>query len=86
MSDMKFFRAIAPNLSIAFSVSLLVVLYVGNRNPMMGFFSGAPFAVLMVLSCFFSIASSVTLYRIWRKRLRKSVSRHSASNITEKLK
>ena len=40
---MRFLRGILPNISLALSVCLVVVVYLDRRNPMMGFLIGAPF-------------------------------------------
>ena len=70
---MKFLRSALPHICITLNISLLVVIYLDLRNPMMGFLSGAPFLVLMVLAgillfvglfmigatvCFFAIEDS----------------------------
>lgn len=69
---MKFLKAILPNISIALSISLLVVILLDNRNPMMGFLEGAPFLVLAVLTCAASVATAAVLYAQWRKPERRS--------------
>lgn len=68
---MKFLKAVLPHISIALSISLMVVVYLDRRNPMMGFLMGAPFLVLAVLACGASIATAVVLYYSWRTRGRK---------------
>lgn len=64
---MKFWKAALPNLSLAFNIALLIVLYLDRRNPMMGFLIGAPFAGLLICSCIASLATAVVLYASWRK-------------------
>lgn len=64
---MRFLRGFLPNLTIALNVSLLVIIYLDLRNPMMGFLSGTPFLVLSVLCVLCSIASAVLLYGDWRR-------------------
>lgn len=64
---MRFLRGFLPNLTIALNISLLVIIYLDLRNPMMGFLSGTPFLVLSVLCVLCSIASAVLLYGDWRR-------------------
>lgn len=64
---MRFLRGILPNISLALSVCLVIVVYLDRRNPMMGFLIGAPFFVLAVATAAASIATSIVLYRQWRK-------------------
>lgn len=64
---MRFLKGFLPNLSIALNISLLVVLYLDRRNPMMGFLMGAPFLVLTAAACLCATATAVVLYREWRK-------------------
>ena len=45
---MRFLRGILPNISLALSVCLVVVVYVDRRNPMMGFLIGAPFFIYLM--------------------------------------
>ena len=65
---MKFLYAMLPNLTISLNLVLLIVMYLNSRNPMMGFLTGAPFLVLIILSCVCSIATAVLLYANWRNR------------------
>ncbi len=69
---MKFWKAALPNLSIAANITLMIVVYLDMRNPMMGFLSGAPFVVLAAACCICSIATAVVLYGAWRKPKRRS--------------
>lgn len=62
---MKFFKAVLPNISIALTIALFVVIFLDNRNPTMGFLMGAPFFVLAVLTCVSSLATAVVLYADW---------------------
>ncbi len=64
---MKLLRALLPNLTVSLQVSVLILLYLDGRNPMMGFLSGAPFLVLMILTAASSIACAVMVYAQWRK-------------------
>lgn len=63
----RFLRGVLPNISMALTLALLIVVYLDRRNPMMGFLSGAPFFVLAVLAGAASIATSLVLYGQWRK-------------------
>lgn len=64
---MKYLKAVLPNVSIALTISLFVVIILDNRNPMMGFLVGAPFLVLAVLTCVVSLATAIVLYVSWVK-------------------
>ena len=64
---MKFLKAVLPNISMALTVALMIVVYLDRRNPMMGFLSGAPFFILALLAGIASIATAVVLYYSWRK-------------------
>ena len=64
---MRFLKGALPNISLALSVVMLVVVYIDRRNPMMGFLSGAPFFILALLTGVTSIATAIVLYRSWRK-------------------
>ncbi len=64
---MRFLKGALPNISIALTLALLVVVYLDRRNPMMGFLAGAPFLVLVLLTGAASVATSVVLYRSCRK-------------------
>ena len=64
---MRFLKGALPNISLALTIALMVVIYLDRRNPMMGFLSGAPFFVLALLAGIASIATSVVLYSAWRK-------------------
>lgn len=64
---MRFLKGALPNISLALSVVMLVVVYIDRRNPMMGFLSGAPFFILALLSGIASIATAIVLYSSWRK-------------------
>lgn len=63
---MIFLRTVLPNLTIALNVSLLVVIYLDKRNPMMGFLVGWPFLSLVIACAACSVATAVVLYRDWR--------------------
>lgn len=64
---MRFLKGALPNISLALSVVMLVVVYIDRRNPMMGFLSGAPFFILALLTGIASIATAIVLYSSWRK-------------------
>lgn len=64
---MRFLKGILPNISIALSICLVVVVYLDRRNPMMGFLMGAPFFTLAVACAVTSIATAIVLYAQWRK-------------------
>lgn len=64
---MRFLKGLLPNISISLTLAVLIVVYLDRRNPMMGFLSGAPFLVLMVLAGISSIATAAVLYSAWRK-------------------
>ncbi len=64
---MKFLKSFLPNLTIALSVALVVLIYLDNRNPMMGFLYGKPFAIFSILLAACSIAVSVMSYISWYK-------------------
>lgn len=64
---MRFLKGVLPNISIALTLALLVVIYLDRRNPMMGFLSGAPFFVLALLAGIASISTAIVLYASWRK-------------------
>lgn len=59
---MKFLKFFLPNFTIAMSVGLVILLYLDNRNPMMGFLYGKPFLVFGVVLGLCSIAVSVMYY------------------------
>ena len=64
---MRFLKGALPNISLALTIALMVVIYLDRRNPMMGFLSGARLFVLALLAGIASIATSVVLYSAWRK-------------------
>lgn len=63
---MGFLRSLLPNLSIALNVSLLVVVYLDLRNPMMGFLVGWPFLILVVSCALCAIGTALVLFGDWR--------------------
>ena len=69
---MKFLRAMLPNLTIALNISMMVVVYLDQRNPMMGFLMGTPFLILSALCAAASILTAIVLYKDWRKAGRVS--------------
>ena len=64
---MKFWKSFLPNLTMALSVAMLIVVYLDRRNPMMGFMRGTPFAVLLCTTCVCAFATAVYLYASSRK-------------------
>lgn len=68
---MRFLKGVLPNISIALTIALLVVVYLDRRNPMMGFLIGAPFFTLVVVTGAASIATAIVLYSEWRKRKKR---------------
>lgn len=64
---MRFLKGALPNISLALSLALVVVVYLDRRNPMMGFLMGAPFFTLVVLTAAASVATALVLYSSWRK-------------------
>lgn len=65
--NMKFLKFFLPNLTIALSVGLVVLLYLDNRNPMMGLLYGKPFMVYGAVLAVCGICVSVMAYISWRK-------------------
>lgn len=63
---MRFWKAVLPNVTIALNVALLVICYLDMRNPMMGFFVGAPFYTLIIINAICAIATGIVLYAQWR--------------------
>ena len=70
---MKLFHVLIPNLAISLNISLLILIYLDMRNPMMGFLSGTPFLILAGSCCVCSILSCAILYSSYRKRLETTV-------------
>ena len=64
---MRFLRGILPNISLALSICLVVVVYLDRRNPMMGFLIGAPFFTLVIATAAASVATAIVCYCHWRK-------------------
>ena len=62
---MKFLKAVLPNISIALSLSLLVLVIVDNRNPMMGFLRSVQAQIL--IAAVIAIATAAVLYAEWRR-------------------
>ena len=62
---MKFLKAVLPNISIALSLSLLVI--VDNRNPMMGFLRSVQAQILIAVAAVIAIATAAVLYAEWRR-------------------
>ena len=64
---MKFFRAFLPNLSIALTLALAVLVILDVFNPRIGLLSGLPFLVLFSAACLVSIVTAAVLYADWRR-------------------
>lgn len=64
---MKFLKSFLPNLTIVLSIALVILLYLDNRNPMMGFLYGKPFMLLGVSLALCSISVSILYYVSWQK-------------------
>ena len=67
---MKFLKAVLPNLSIAMSLSLIVLVIVDNRNPFMGFLRSPYAQILMIASALIAILTGIVLYASWRSENR----------------
>ena len=65
---MKLFKRILPNLSIALSLALLVLVIVDIRNPMMGFLSSLQAQILISVSAIVAIITAVVLYADERRK------------------
>ena len=64
---MKFLKSFLPNFTIVLSIALVVLLYLDNRNPMMGFLYGKPFVLLGASLAICSISVSIMYYISWQK-------------------
>ena len=72
---MRILKVVLPNLSIALTLAMMVVIYLDRRNPMMGFLAGAPFLVLALLAGAASLATAVVLFATsekYKKPVRKT--------------
>ena len=67
LSTVKFLKAVLPNISIALSLSLLVLVIVDNRNPMMGFLRSVQAQILIAVAAVIAIATAAVLYAVWRR-------------------
>ena len=65
---MKLFKRILPNLSIALSLALLVLVIVDIRNPMMGFLSSLQAQVLISVSAIIAITTAIVLHADERRK------------------
>ena len=65
---MKLFKRILPNLSIALSLALLVLVIVDIRNPMMGFLSSLQAQILISVAAIVAIITAVVLYADERRK------------------
>ena len=64
---MRFLKSFLPNFNIVLSIALVILLYLDNRNPMMGFLYGKPFVLLGVTLAISNISVSVMNYISWQK-------------------
>lgn len=64
---MKFLKFFLPNFTIVLSIALVTLLYLDNRNPMMGFLYGKPFVLLGGALAICSISVSIMFYISWQK-------------------
>lgn len=64
---MKFLKSFLPNFTIVLSIALVILLYLDNRNPMMGFLYGKPFVLLGGTLAICSISVSILYYISWQK-------------------
>jgi hypothetical protein len=64
---MKFLKSFLPNLTIVLSIALVILLYLDNRNPMMGFLYGKPFMLLGASLAICSVSVSIMYYVSWQK-------------------
>lgn len=71
---MKLFHVLIPNFAISLNISLMILIYLDMRNPMMGFLSGTPFLILAGACCVCSILSGAVLYGSYRKQRKNPVS------------
>lgn len=67
---MKFLKSILPNLSIAMSLALIVLVYVDNRNPLMGFLRSTQAQIFIVIAAVLALATGIVLYASWRSENR----------------
>ncbi len=58
---MRFLRKILPHLGIALGLAMLVVLYVNDRNPMMGFLSAPVSTVYLIALCLMCIVLGIVM-------------------------
>lgn len=79
---MKFLKSFLPNFTIVLSIALVVLLYLDNRNPMMGFLYGKPFVLLGVTLAICSISVSIMYYISWQKE--RSSKKNSSTGKFEK--
>lgn len=59
----RFFEKFLPHLSIALAVTIVFVVYLDTRNPMMEFLVGKPFYFLCIANLVVSTAMGI--YRYW---------------------
>ena len=67
---MKFLKAVLPNMSIAMSLALIVLVIVDNRNPFMGFLRSPYAHVLIIASALTAMLTGIVLYASWRSENR----------------
>lgn len=64
---MRFLKAILPNLSIALSLALIVLVILDNRNPFMGFLRSGQAQILILIAALVSMLTAIVLYASWRR-------------------
>ncbi len=65
----RFFEKFLPHLSIALAITIVFIVYLDTRNPMMEFLVGTPFFLLCAANLVVSLASGI--YRYWNRALAK---------------
>ena len=64
----RFWRAVLPNLTISLILAVLTMMILAFYNPMMGFITGLPFQILLVVTLLCAFAVCIVTYRQWRRR------------------
>lgn len=58
----RFFENFLPHLSIALSITIVFVVYLDTRNPMMEFLVGTPFYLLCIANLVVSLSMALQRY------------------------
>ena len=58
----RFLEKILPHLSVALSITIVFVVYLDSRNPMMEFLFGTPFFLLCIANLVVSVALGFLRY------------------------